>query len=283
MIEWKIKNQVDDDVLVASGGAQLLEAPEEVRVAPTVPPAAWFTHSPENDEAYPVIFEADGRVHGYVSKWGITHISFLDKDVYTPRSQTNYAKFKTGRVLTDDGTQIPTGRLIINAVHPKRMREAHSSVNAYYDDSGCAVADVTVFEDEIGIFIAGAVRPMMTPEKIRVARGSDWSPDWRGFKGNLEMVGCLAVNVSGYIVDGLVASGAITDEVSAEDILLPGKTYCEMGTDGEMVCFIGQGLKSSMAAETVSSAYSKELEDRITALESFMTKIQLEEALKSFE
>lgn len=266
-IEWKVVGHSTNDSLVASGGV-ITEEAAQVRVAPTVPPAEWFTHAPAHDKAYPVSFDADGRVHGYVSKWGITHISFLNKDVYTPRSETNYAKFRTGRVLLDDGSQIATGRLTINAVHPKKMREAHNSVNAYYDDSGCAVADVTVFEDEIGIFVAGAVRPMMTPEKIRIARGSDWSPDWRMFRGNLEMVGALAVNLSGYIVDGLVASGGLPDDMTADDVWIPSskEQYCEVDTNGELVCFIGAPFKSDEEVSAVADLAA--LEKRVLALEA---------------
>lgn len=275
-ITWQVKGQMNE-ALVASGGAV---ASDRTHNIPVIPPAAWFAHQPEFDEAYPVRFETDGRVHGFISVWGVTHISYLNKDVYTPKSKTNYSKFRTGSVVLDDGSTIATGRLTINTVHPKKRGEAMNKVTAYYDDSGCAVADVTVFENEIGIYVAGAARPSATDEELRIARGSDWSPDWRAFKGNYEMVSLLAVNLSGFIVDGLVASGGIADgeDVTSDDIVIPGDTYCEVNADGELVCIIGDSFKPIVEDENSASAPS-ELEARLEALETYVRGQQLAETL----
>jgi hypothetical protein len=84
---------------------------------------------------------------------------------------------------------------------------------------------VALYENEWGIVAAGAMRSDVTPEQARRLRGSDISPDWRKVNGRLEVVGLLAVNVSGFIVEGLAASAgrpvarglwnSTTDEVEA--------------------------------------------------------------------
>ena len=67
-------------------------------------------------------------------------------------------------------------------------------------------------EDEFGIWLAGALRPGLAPERIRELMAADVSGDWRRIGGALELVGVLAVNVPGFPklrvreAEGLVAS-----------------------------------------------------------------------------
>ena len=68
-----------------------------------------------------------------------------------------------------------------------------------------AVADVTVGEDEHGIWVAGALRPGTSPEVIRELRGAVLSGDWRDYEGNLELIGLLAVNVPGFPIPKVAA------------------------------------------------------------------------------
>ena len=193
------------------------ESPEEALAAlvasaaatvdvPANPPRDWFL---PGDMAKPEPFtvHADGRVYGLVARWGTCHIGFTDRCVNVPKSGSAYKHFRNKNVLTAEGELVATGPVFMDTVHPD-LRLKASDTQAFYADTGCAVADVALYENEFGIVAAGALRPGLTPEQVRRFRGSDVSPDWRQIKGRLEVVGLLSVNVSGFIVEGLVASGA---------------------------------------------------------------------------
>ena len=173
---------------------------------PVNPPREWFEPgSMEKPEPFTV--HADGRVYGLVAQWGTCHIGFTDRCVNVPKTGSAYKHFRNKNVLTAEGDLVATGPIFMDTVHPD-LRLRASDTQAFYADTGCAVADVALYENEFGIVAAGSLRPGMTPEQVRRFRGSDVSPDWRQIGGRLEVVGLLSVNVSGFIVEGLVASGA---------------------------------------------------------------------------
>jgi hypothetical protein len=161
--------------------------------------------------------------------------------------------------------------MTINTVHPKLKNAAYNEVSAFYDHTGSAVADVVPYEDEVGIFLAGALRPGATPEQIRIARASDWSPDWRSFNGNLEMVALLGVNLSGFVVDGLVASGGLA-QYEGIKFTIPGETYVEVDfASGEVQTLIGGHLSRNKN--------TSELSARVDELEAFVNRLKLQELL----
>jgi hypothetical protein len=158
------------------------------------------------EEPVPFSIDAEGRCYGLIAKFGSCHMSFQDRCVDVPRSTCAYKWFRNKSVLTAEGNLVATGPIFMNTVHPNLRVKAHDTF-AHYADTGCAVADVALYENKWGIVAAGALRPDATPEQVRRLRGSDISPDWRSIDGRLELVALLGVNMSGFIVDGLVASG----------------------------------------------------------------------------
>ena len=190
--------------LVASAAAA------EIVSVPAKPPVAWFDHV-EMEEPTPFTVHPDGRCFGLIARFGSCHIGFQDRCVDVPRTGSNYKHFLNKSVLADDGSEsgvlVATGNIFMDTVHPN-LRLKASDAAAHYADTGCAVADVTLYENDFGIVAAGALRPDLTESQVRRFRGSDVSPDWRSIKGRLEAVGLLSVNVSGFVVEGLVASGA---------------------------------------------------------------------------
>jgi len=186
------------DALVAS-------ASDTVDV-PASPPRDWFL--PGNmTEPEPFRVHADGRCYGLIARWGSCHIGFSDRCVQVPRSGSAYKHFRNKSVLTAEGELVATGPIVMDTVHPN-LRLVASDAQAFYADTGCGVADVAIYENEWGIVAAGAMRPGLTREQVRRFRGSDVSPDWRTIGGRLECVALLCVNASGFVVEGLVASGA---------------------------------------------------------------------------
>jgi 2'-5' RNA ligase len=194
------------EVLLASP-----EGPIRRNSYPTEPPVGWFGKR-SLDRRYAGEVDADGAVWGHVAGWNECHIgSPTGQCILPPRSRVGYKHGyehwrRSGSVITSDGQKIRTCPIFLDLNH------SHSAIPAdaaqEMEHTGCAVADVVFYEDEWGIQMAGAVRPTASPEMVRVFRGSDVSPHWCWQDGNLELVGGICVNVSGYPPPKvLVASG----------------------------------------------------------------------------
>jgi hypothetical protein len=201
------------DVLVAAGG-------------PVRPPAEWF-ENPRFEEgdgrlqeiyakrgqtqfACPLTVTADGRVFGHIAPWGVCHIGFGGKCITPPRSQTDYAHFKRGEVLTANGEFVRAGVITADTGHAGLSLGA-SGAMSHYDDTGTVTAFVNAGEDEYGIWVAGSIDPDATESQVTRLRACGVSGDWR----NRELVAALSVPTPGYPLarvrgrqEALVASGA---------------------------------------------------------------------------
>lgn len=216
-----------DDVesLVASGGSSI----------PLAPPKSWF-QKPQNpaDMNHPLHISADGRLSGIIASEGTCHIAFSGRCVPPPKSQTNYAAFRTGSVVTAEGDEVRTGPIVMDTVHPDLRRQA-SDAMAFYADTGCAVADVVPYDTQYGIFVAGVVRPTATPEQIRNLRASDISPDWRYINGNpRECCALVAVNNGGFKVRQALAA-------AAGEYVMPGRTAVALTEDDDIFALVASG------------------------------------------
>lgn len=167
--------------------------------APVHPPAQWF-NDPHLDGPTGITVTEEGRIYGHLALWDTCHIASGPGQCTTaPHSQTDYAYFHTGAILTDDNQELAVGHLTLGTGHAAPDKTVRGTM-AHYDNTGLAVADVRAGEDEYGIWVAGAVRPHVSPEDIRTLRSSPLSGDWRRVQGNLELVAALAVNVPGFPV-----------------------------------------------------------------------------------
>lgn len=199
--------------LVASGG-------------PALPPMDWFAN-PGLQEPTDITVTEDGQVFGHVATWGTCHVGFPGSCVTPPSSPSGYAYYCSGVVATDGG-DVRVGQITIDTGHAGMQDSARQAL-AHYDNTGSAVVDVMAGEDEIGIWIAGAVRPGTTDEQIRTLRAAKLSGDWREIGGSLEMVGVLAVNVPGFPIPkpslaasaghqtALVAAGIVPEQTPVEN------------------------------------------------------------------
>lgn len=206
---WSMPIGHDLEALVASAAIS-----EEI---PASPPVEWFS-APDLSGPTPLRVSPEGRITGHVATWGSCHIGRRERCVSVPRSSDPaYRHFRTGQVLTAEGALVNTGPIYLDGGHAPLKLGAQGAKD-WMAETGAAVADVAVYEDPHGIAVAGALRPAATPEQVRALRASDISPDWRSIKGNLEMVGLVSVNTSGFVVPALVASASWdleTDEPTA--------------------------------------------------------------------
>lgn len=189
--------------------------------APVKPPAAWF-ENPNLTGPTKVRYTEDGRVYGHLAEWGTCHIAY-EECVAPPESDNDYMYFRTGTVLSADGTEAHTGVVTMDTLHAAPKLTA-AAAQAHYENTGKVVADINIGHDNYGIWVAGALRPGVTEEQKRALRAAPLSGDWRMIQGRRELIGALAVNTpgfpipetKGYISNGqpvsLVASGIVTEE-----------------------------------------------------------------------
>lgn len=185
---------------------------------PVAAPDAWF-EDPKLDKVTTITCTDEGRVFGHLAPWGGTHIGMAG-DVQVPHNRSgSYAYFRTGQHITASGKSVRVGQLTLTGGHaPTDPGVNVASVVRHYDDTASAIADVAAGEDAHGIWVAGALRPGVTPEQIRVMRASPPSGDWRRINGEMELVAACHVNVQGFpiaacayhsgAVEALVAAGA---------------------------------------------------------------------------
>lgn len=174
--------------------------------APVIPPKAWFK-DPGLTKATPLTTTDEGRVFGHIASWTTSHIG-MGRGVKPPRSASKYAYFRTGELRTDEG-DIQVGQLTLAGGHASLQASAEEAIK-HYDETNSAVADVIAGEDQFGIWVAGALRPDVTPSQIRAFRASSPSGDWRPINGRLELVAVCQVNVPGFpIARAITASGGV--------------------------------------------------------------------------
>lgn len=150
---------------------------------------------------------ADGRVFGHVANWGVCHTGIGNACVTAPKSQTNYARFHQGTVLTAEGDLVPVGKITLGGGHADLNLGMVATVE-HYDNTTAAVAVVRAGEDEHGVWFAGSLVPGVSDERVAELRRSPLSGDWRRDQqsNSLELVAALAVNSPGFPISQ-VASG----------------------------------------------------------------------------
>lgn len=178
---------------------------------PVDPPGEWFTN-PNLTEPTPLTITSDGRVYGHIAAWGTKHVG-LPGHITPPRSKSGYAFFNKGVVRTAEGNDVSVGQLTLAGGHAPLTSDASRAV-AHYDDTRSAAADIHLGEDQHGIWAAGAVRPDITPIKLRALRASVPSGDWRPINGRLELIAVCQVNSGGFPIARAMTASA-TGEVLA--------------------------------------------------------------------
>jgi hypothetical protein len=165
---------------------------------PFLPPRAWFKQ-PEPGELTGLTVTTEGQVYGHAAAWGTCHIGKPGRCVTPPKSRSSYAYFKTGLTELQEGGTVATGRVTLGTGHAA-LSASPAAAQEHYDNSGAVVADVVARDGVHGIWVAGALRPSVTPARLRELRGASLSGDWRSIGGALEMIGLLAVNIPGFPV-----------------------------------------------------------------------------------
>jgi len=246
-------------------------------VAPVAPPAAWFD-PPTEDELVALRLagrvtkvEPSGRTYGISALFGSCHIGIGNRCVDVPHSPSNYARFHLGHVLTAEGTDVSTGPLLMDTVHPDLGLLA-SDAQAFYAHTGSGLADVRMYEvfaggEEMVVF-AGALRPEVTPEQVRTFRGSDTSPDWRQERRGvpIDVEALLLVNTSGFKSPALALAASAG---SAGQV--PGVTAGRVDLEtGELLSLVAGGSPRGCTRARDLTDEVSDLKAQVAAMAAFL-------------
>lgn len=163
------------------------------------PPAEWFA-TPDHRQREPFRVDESLRISGHAVGWNECHIGSPPGQCIRVPRDVDLSRFldPDGRgVLADNGEIMDTGPIVLDADHANRALPWLAAAD-HYAHSGCAVADVRVGKDEHGIWVAGAVRPGVTPEHVYALRAGHVSVDCRDIGGRLGLIALLSVNTGGY-------------------------------------------------------------------------------------
>jgi 2'-5' RNA ligase len=182
------------------------------RDASWLAPADWFT-DPGLSVPTPVTITPEGQVYGHAALWGTCHIGQTGVCV-TPPHEDGHPYFMTGAVSCRDGALASVGQITVGTGHAP-LDYGHRAASEHYDNTGSAVADVSVGNDIHGIWIAGSIRPGADPSRVHELRAAGQvSGDWRRIGGQLRLVGLLAVNVPGFPVPKLSTRYALGQQLA---------------------------------------------------------------------
>lgn len=192
------------------------------------PPVDWFTE-PEPVEgdprlvlqrngsyAVPFTVLESGQVYGHLAPEDTCHIGYGNRCLTIDEVGADMAFFHRGAVLAAGcDCEIPTGVITAGAGHENDMSADWRATVAHYDDNGYGAADVTAVRGTYGIWLAGALRPGVTPEQVYRLRASGVSGDWRPVGGKLELIGAVSVNTAGFPISrARVASGKVVSMIA---------------------------------------------------------------------
>lgn len=190
----------------------------------------------------------DGRVYGHLATWGTCHIG-MPGCTTAPSSASDYAYFRQGLVRTTAG-DLAVGKITMGIGHASTARGTRwADAASHYDNVNSAVAVVAAGEDQFGIWLAGHMLPGTPDEKIDQLRASGVSGDWRGIRGNMELVAALAVNVPGFPVPrshGLVAAGG--GALVAAGVVTPERAAALRAAEQDDEALVAAGLRARMNA-----------------------------------
>jgi len=157
--------------------------PRLVFQKPTRPeePAGW---------GCPLTITDDGEIFGHVALKVRCHGAY--EACVTPPYEQDFSHFLTGEAVRG----VPTGVITQDTTHGIGPGRNHD----HLANTGLAVADVAVGNDDHGIWVAGRVRPGITEAQLATLKGSALSGEWHPIGGRLRLVGILAVNTPGYLI-----------------------------------------------------------------------------------
>lgn len=220
----------------AEPGSQLW-CEQVATAAPWCPPASWFT-DPHLSGLTKVTVTDQGRVYGHLADWNTLHEVYRIPPPHCPYGGT-YPKFHRHPVNTDDGQVVLTGPLASNGHADTCPELTLAGAQMHYDDPNYVIADVTVGEDEHGIWAAGALRPGVSPFQVMLAYRYSFSGDWR----DQALIAACAVSTPAFHVahDESVVALAASAGAGRPKLAAP-RTRMRRHVDGSLAVLVASGI-----------------------------------------
>lgn len=255
-----------EDAVAASAGRTSTPARPARFDVPNRPPAEWFAN-PEFAEATPLTIGDDGRIFGHLAAWGTCHVGSERICLVPPSTACSYERFHIGNVETTRGSRA-TGALTWGIEHAD-LSLSLIEAQAHYANSRHGWADVVAGEDDHGIWVAGAARPGLSLDDVRILRALALSGDWRHDPRvrNLELVAALAVNVPGFpIPRAVVASGRTIEQP---------RPAAHVGGSNVQTALVASGLvvPQALASRRPSDCGCGDDSDRLARIETMLGRL----------
>lgn len=165
-------------------------------VEPDLYPAAFF-QNPQLTEPTPIHVTAEGRVVGHLACWETMHTAYPDMARTPYRSYSGYAEFHQSPVKLDNGDRLQCGRLTVGGGHAPAGR-GPIAARQHYDDVTTCWAYVRAGEDDLGIWVSGAIEFHAPEDMVKRALQTPHSGHWERVNGHPELLAGHAVNTPGF-------------------------------------------------------------------------------------
>lgn len=145
----------------------------------------------------PFTVEDDGRVYGHLATVARCHGAYgVCKTIEDIDPTYDFSAYTTGEAERG----VSTGPIVIGTTHSVGP---DGTIKGYdwLAHTGMAVADVAIGKDQHGIWVAGKVRPGITPAQLAALKGSALSGEWLPYGPKLRLAGILAVNGPGFLIE----------------------------------------------------------------------------------
>jgi hypothetical protein len=174
-------------------------SPLTASAAPAKPPREWFeTQEPPGE--MPLTITDDGRIFGHIALWRQCHTGIANVCTTPPRSASGYAYFHVGELELEDGEKIAVGKLMLASRGGKHapLSASRAEAASHYDDTSMVAGYLRAADGQHGIWVAGALNPALSADRVRELRTLPPSGDWRAVNGRLDMIAALAVPIPGF-------------------------------------------------------------------------------------
>ncbi|WP_280244257.1 hypothetical protein [Nocardia abscessus] len=163
-------------------------------------PAEFFT-DPGLTEPTPIHVTPEGRVIGHLACWKSQHTApvYRNRNVTPYHSHSGYAEFHQSVAYLDNGERLRVGRLTVGGGHAVAGLGMRAAVE-HYDNVATCWSLVRAGEDEIGIWVSGAIHASADEAMIKDALGTPHSGHWEPVCGHPELIAAHAVNNPGFLI-----------------------------------------------------------------------------------
>ncbi len=174
----------------------LVAAAQPRIVPPDIYPASYF-EDPKLTEPTPIHVTADGRVIGHLACWNAEHRAYPNQQVTPYRSHSGYAEFHQSPVHLDNDEVLRVGRLTVGGGHAVPGRGMRAALE-HHDNVSTCWAFVRAGEDDIGIWVSGAIEANAPERMVKLALQTPHSGHWEPVAGHPELILGHAVNAPGF-------------------------------------------------------------------------------------